>query len=129
MKCSIILSVLPLILFICSCGSPSSLDDASSNEEKIDCNISSEISYAKDVVPILQNNCYECHNDEDYAKKADGHKLFGYESFKKEVDEGMVKGSILHSAGFIGMPYRRKKLDTCDISLILNWVEQGAKNN
>lgn len=87
------------------------------------------VSYVKDIVPILEANCYECHNEEEYAKKADGNLLQGYDALKKKVDKGLVVGNINHEKGFIGMPYRRAKIDSCARLKIMKWVEMGAPNN
>lgn len=87
------------------------------------------ISYAKDIVPILTTNCYECHNEEEYASKADGNLLEGYEAIKKKIDEGLVLGNINHEKGFIAMPYRRAQIDSCSRLIIKSWIEAGAPNN
>ena len=87
------------------------------------------ITYKDDIVPILKANCYECHSEEEYASKADGNLLEGYDAIKKKIDEGLVIGNINHEKGFIGMPYRRAQLDSCTRLIIMKWIENGAPNN
>jgi len=120
----------PAILasLIMSCGEIPE-ETETTEEPVVECGLSETVSYKTDVVPILEANCYSCHNEEDYGHKADGHKLYTYESIKEEADEGDLVGSILHQKGYIGMPYRKEKIDTCDLAVIIKWVEQGAPNN
>lgn len=120
-----LLNLLALMLIIASC---SSLPDKEGEEES-SCDIPETVSYEKHIVPVLEANCYKCHNDEDYASKADGNKMEGYENIKALVDKGLVYGNITHKPGFINMPYQEKQIDTCDIKLIKSWIDNDAPNN
>lgn len=124
MKALYLLTLTFFSLCIVNCSTVEETEETSD----FDCNIET-ISYAKDIVPILESNCYECHNEEEYASKADGNLLEGYEAIKKKIDEGLVIGNINHEKGFIAMPYRRAQLDSCTRLIIMSWIESGAPNN
>lgn len=115
--------IITLALF--SCGS----EKTEETTTELNCELAETISYKTDVLPILKENCYECHSEEQYGRQGDGHKLEGYEGIKKHVDKKLVMPSITHANGFVNMPYRKAKLDTCKIAVIGKWIAQGALNN
>lgn len=84
------------------------------------------ISYSIDVVPILQNNCYECHSE---AVNQAGITLEGYDNLKTYVDNGRFLGAIKHDPGFSPMPQGRPQLPDCQIAKIEQWILDGAPNN
>lgn len=90
---------------------------------------STELSYKKDILPIFEANCFSCHNEEVYARKADGNLMVGYSDIKKYLDEGLIIGNIERTQGFIGMPYKKEKIDSCDIEKIKAWAAAGALEN
>lgn len=96
--------------------------------DTIDCGVDS-LSYKKDILPIFESNCFSCHSEENYAKKADGNLMVGYSDIKKFLDEGLVIGNIEHKQGFINMPYKKAKIDSCDIEKIKAWAAEGALEN
>ena len=104
----------------------SAANDANENS---DCDVNENLSYTKDILPILEENCLSCHNEENYSKKADGRLFEGYDNFKKYIDKGTVVKAINHETGLVKMPYRKAKLDDCTILKIETWVEEGSKNN
>lgn len=113
-----------LIGLLFSCGTIPETETAEAG-----CEIQETVSYATDIVPILESNCYRCHNTEDYASKADGNLLEGYDNIKKKIDEGLVYGNIAHLPGFLKMPRRTAQIDSCDIATVKAWIDQGAPNN
>jgi len=92
---------------------------------KTDCD-TDNISYSIDVVPILQNNCYECHSE---AVNQAGITLEGYNNLKTYVDNGRFLGAIKHEPGFSPMPQGRPQLPDCQIAKIEQWILDGAQNN
>lgn len=96
--------------------------------EVVECKIDS-LSFKKDILPIFESNCFSFHNKEKYASKADGNLMQSYGDIKKLLDEGLIIGNIERKAGFIGMPYKKEKIDSCDIEKIKSWAKQGALNN
>ena len=105
--------------------------------EPTPCNMPLTVSYKTDVLPILTNNCYRCHNAANYVLKTQGY--FNMESFTQMQfycnpvnGKGGVSpmvGNIRHDAGFNNMPYDGGKLSDCDIAIIKAWVDAGALNN
>ena len=113
-----------LLPIICSCTEIKE----ETNTEVVECKIDS-LSFKKDILPIFESNCFSCHNEEKYASKADGNLMQSYQDIKKLLDEGLIIGNIERRAGFIGMPYKKEKIDSCDIEKIKAWVKLGAINN
>lgn len=128
-----VLAPIWIILVLCSCSGGvaegSAVAENAVAENQVECETVSSVSYAKNVLPILEEHCLECHNTESYSREGDGHLLQGYANFKKKVDEKMVIGNIMHLQGYVKMPYRRAKLDTCDILTVVTWINEGALEN
>jgi hypothetical protein len=88
----------------------------------------SNIQYTNNVVAILINNCYECHNRSNGINEA-GVNLGIYANVKSLVDNGFIIGVITHAPGYPPMPDGRPKLSDCDINKIKAWINTGAPNN
>lgn len=99
------------------------------------------VSYGKDVQPILSKNCSECHAPGKPGFEASGLDTTGYQSLMKGGKFGplvkpgdaftstlnmLVEGRA-HSA--IRMPHGKDKLADKDIETLKVWVNEGAKNN
>ena len=89
------------------------------------CN-TANLTYATDIEPILQHNCYSCHR----ADVNNGNvTLEGYTELKKYVTNGKLLGAIRHDSGYQPMPKNAAKLGNCEIAKIEQWVNEGALNN
>ncbi|MBF0294155.1 MAG: hypothetical protein HQL96_03120 [Magnetococcales bacterium] len=97
------------------------------------------VSFAEDVFPILQYRCLECHKAGAPGVAFSGLNLESYEGLMKGTRYGpvVVPGNAMVSnlnvlvegrAG-IRMPHNRKRLTPCEIDILRNWVNQGAKND
>ena len=86
------------------------------------------ISYATEIVPLLQSNCYPCHGSGSTAGSG-GIDLSSYTKLKVYADNGYLVGNVSHAPGYIGMPYGLPMLPSCDVNTIVAWVHQGTKNN
>jgi hypothetical protein len=98
------------------------------------------VSYAKQVQPILSANCSECHAPGQQGAVASGLDTTSYEALMKGGKFGpMVKpGDAFTSAlnmlvegrvnPSIRMPHGRNKLSDGDIETLKVWVNEGAKN-
>lgn len=99
------------------------------------------VSYSKDVQPILSKNCSECHVPGKPGHEASGLDTSSYQSLMKGGKFGslikpgdaftstlnmLVEGRA-HSA--IRMPHGKEKLADKDIATLKVWVNEGAKNN
>ena len=86
----------------------------------------SNVSYTQDVLPILVNNCYVCH---DNANRQGGIVLEGYDQLKVQVDNGRLVGAIRRNPGFSPMPQGAPALPDCFVDQIAQWVTDGALDN
>jgi hypothetical protein len=115
----IILSALLLPYIIQSCTYNNEIDLYSCD--------TTNVSYSKDIEPIIRNNCYRCHGNGNSEVFGKGNNLEGYDSLK--IYSGLLVGSIKHSPGFIAMPKGVAKLSNCDIGKIEKWVNEGVPDN
>lgn len=93
----------------------------------------SDISYAKDIYPILDEHCSTCHMGEFVSK---GLNMETYESLMAGSQNGAVivpgdaRRSLLVKKVTSGqMPKRGPKLTPAQIQLITDWINSGALNN
>lgn len=99
------------------------------------------VSYGRDVRPILEKNCVECHVPGQKGYEASGLDLTTYDTLMKGGKFGplvkpgdaftsalnmLVEGRVDKS---IRMPHGRQKLSDADLETLKLWVNQGAKNN
>ena len=94
---------------------------------------STEVSYAKDVRPILENRCASCHMGEFVSEGLD---MNTYESLLEGsengpvIDPGDAKHSLLIKKVTEGkMPKRGPKLTPAQIQILTDWINAGAPNN
>jgi hypothetical protein len=101
-----------------------------------------EVSYQKDVAPILAANCASCHVPGQPGYVASGLELGTYDSLMKGTKFGQVviPGDPLTSVlvmliegradPSLKMPHGgAKPLSKVEIKTIRRWVKQGARNN
>lgn len=88
--------------------------------------VTDNMSYATDISPILQTNCYVCHSE---AANNGNVTLEGYANVIHYVNSGQLMGAIKHQAGFSAMPQNSTPLSSCEITKIEQWIVQGAQNN
>ena len=84
------------------------------------------MTYAKDVLPIITLNCYSCHGNGNIRG---GINLDGFARIKRQVDNNFLLNVIKHSPGYSQMPQGQPRLAQCDINKIEAWVNRGALNN
>ncbi len=95
-----------------------------------------EVSFIKDIAPILKENCFACH---DAKKKKGKLDMTTYENFRKgggkddPIEPGKHKESYLYDVlvtdGLNRMPPKDvgDALTKKQIDLIVKWIDQGAK--
>ena len=101
-----------------------------------------EVSYQKDVAPLLTKHCAACHTPGQAGYVVSGFELKDYQSLMKGTSFGPVvlPGDALTSVlvmliegradPSINMPHGgASPLTKEEIGTIRLWVEQGAKNN
>ncbi len=111
---------------------------------------SQEVSFQKDVNPILQENCLSCHDGKGEGIEASGFSVQSYDDLMKGTKFGqvVVPGDSLSSSLYrlidhqadpkIQMPPhhdetvaagKMNSLSGEQINIIKSWIDQGAKNN
>lgn len=85
-----------------------------------------DVSYTQDILPILVNTCYVCH---DAANKQGNVVIDSYSNLKTYVNNGKLVGALKRQAGFSPMPQGQPALPTCQVDKIAQWVLDGAPNN
>lgn len=106
------------------------------------CQQTAEVSYAKDVAPIIDEHCSQCHVAGQPGFVASGLDTTSYDALMRGTKFGAVvlPGDPLTSTlvmliegradPSLKMPHGdAKPLAADDIATIRKWVEQGAKNN
>ena len=88
--------------------------------------VTDNMSYASDIAPILQTNCYVCHSE---TANNGNVTLEGHANVINYVNSGQLMGAIKHQPGFTAMPQNSTPLSSCEISKIEQWIVQGAQNN
>ncbi len=93
-----------------------------------------EVSYSKDVKPILSQHCYKCHANDKLEAKLD---MRTRESFLKGGEDGVVivVGKSADSEVIKRvttkdadrMPRKSDPLKADDISILRAWIDQGFK--
>jgi hypothetical protein len=95
-----------------------------------------ELSFIKDVAPILKKNCFGCH---DAGRKKGKLDMTTYETFRKggRHNDVLVPGDtkksyileVLTASDASRMPPKDsgKPLPKADIDVIAAWIQQGAK--
>lgn len=100
------------------------------------------VSYSRDVKPILQANCLECHQQGGSGFEASGFSMASYDELMKGTQYGPMviagdsAGSNLivlmegRADPSISMPHGSSDaVPKADIDTIRRWIDQGAKKN
>jgi hypothetical protein len=90
------------------------------------CDTTGTISYSKQIVPLLQQQCLPCHT----VSSPDGGIILGtYASDRAIAANGKLFGSLNYTTGYSPMPKGRAKLTTCQLVTIKKWIDGGSPNN
>ena len=97
-----------------------------------------EVDFARDVLPILSENCFHCHGPDEAARKA-GLRLDTKEgAFKKKKDRAMIvpgksaesevvsRTASRDAEEMMPPPDSNRKLTTKQIATLKQWVDEGA---
>ena len=92
-----------------------------------------EVSFAGEVLPLLEKHCWECHSEQSAEL---GLKLDSYEGVMAGSDYGTVvepgdpDGSLLIDMIESGdMPEDGDPVPAAEIAVIRNWIAEGAAKN
>jgi hypothetical protein len=84
------------------------------------------VSYSKQILPILEDNCYTCHQG---AAASSGIDLSNFATLQAHVANGDLVSAVTHTGSVTPMPYELPMLPSCEVNTIVAWVHQGALNN
>jgi hypothetical protein len=84
------------------------------------------VSYSKQILPILEDNCYTCHQG---ATASSGIDLSNFATLQTHVVNGDLVSAVTHTGSVTPMPYELPMLPSCEVNTIVAWVHQGALNN
>ena len=91
------------------------------------------VSFAKDILPLMQSRCINCHGGQQTSKGLD---LKSYSSFMAGSQNGSIltagdaANSLIVQLVTAGkMPKRGSKLTPAQVQMLVDWVNAGAKNN
>jgi len=87
----------------------------------LDC-ASTAYTYEKDIRPIMEQNCTNCHNENMKA----GYNFFDVASVKQAAGNGYLLGTTKHKTGYDQMP-PNEPLDQQTINKIECWINTGMK--
>jgi uncharacterized membrane protein len=90
------------------------------------CDSTKTSTFAAVVYPIIERNCVACHND---TRSEGAVKLNSYARILPYANAGNLMGTIEHKAGYPVMPTSGVKLTDCNISLLNQWIANGALDN
>jgi hypothetical protein len=81
--------------------------------------------FAADIWPILNTNCYGCHNNNNVSGNI---YIRNYDDVLLMVNDGSLIGSLTGN-GYSLMPKNTPGLQPCKITQIQKWINDGALNN
>ena len=91
------------------------------------------VSFASDILPILQSRCLNCHGGD---RLEEGLSLKTYDDLMSGSDNGLVvtagdadNSLLVELISTQKMPKRGPKLTPDQIRIIIDWVNEGALNN
>ncbi len=120
-----IVSILLVALILSACsGNSSSSDTTSSNATSS----GTEVSFSKDVLPIFTANCTGCHAS---GNATEGIALDTYANVTagRAIVTGNADSSRIVREIQSGRMPPGGKLSSADIQTIVDWINQGAKDN
>jgi hypothetical protein len=85
-----------------------------------------DVSYSKQILPILEDNCYTCHQG---ATASSGIDLSNFATLQAHVANGDLVSAVTHTGSVTPMPYELPMLPSCEVNTIVAWVHQGALDN
>jgi hypothetical protein len=83
----------------------------------------SNMSYARDIDPILQSNCTSCHSAGNSA--GGGIVLDNYAAVKSYTESSLIDRVSLPTTDGSFMPKGGSSIGSCNISKLTAWKDQG----
>lgn len=122
--------LLIILLSACAGAAPSSNGGTAATAVTV---AAGNVSFSKDVLPILQSRCVNCHGGQKTQKGLD---MTSYAQLMAGSENGSVvtpgsadKSSFIQMILQNKMPKSGPKLLPAQVQLLVDWVNAGAKNN
>lgn len=103
-------------------------------EPTLELAVSTEVSFANDILPLLQSRCRTCHGGDRGIEE--GLDLNSYADLMAGSNNGPVVLAKAANSSLLAemlienkMPKRGPKLAPTQVQLIIDWINQGALNN
>jgi hypothetical protein len=94
------------------------------------CDTNMTISYANDIVPILNRSCGAKDNSCHTSSAASGQVILDLQVAVNFIAlDGRLLSSIIWDGKTSAMPKTGGKLPDCDINKIRKWINEGAPDN
>ncbi len=91
------------------------------------------VSFAEDIVPILEEHCTECHSEEnaELGLKVDTYEgLMAGSDYGTVVEAGDADGSLFIDMIVSGdMPEDGDPMPADELEMLKTWIDEGAENN
>jgi len=88
------------------------------------------ITYGGVIKPILQTNCYSCHNKNVYVNSGNGFNMEDFDELKLRAESGLLLDVLYWRSSVVrNMPDNGNQLPNCEIRKIERWVTNGTPNN
>ncbi len=136
---SFVVLIIAGIFLLSACGTPCASANVNpvvapaGNSTPNAASSSAAVSFAKDVMPILQNSCVKCHGGQKTEKGLD---MTTYNALMAGSERGAVvvpgnasQSSLIHLVSNGNMPKQGQKLSASQIQILTDWVNAGAPNN
>jgi len=81
----------------------------------------SNVTYAEDIQPVLENHCFRCHGADVQEAGLNFKKI---EDVLEIAKSGQFSGVVNHEEGYLPMPQDRDQLPACIRKKIDAWIEE-----
>ncbi len=92
----------------------------------LQCDSTTNATFAAVIYPIIETNCVGCHSN---TRTEGGVNLSTHSKILPYINSGSFMGTIEHKPTYPVMPTSGIKLSECNISLLNQWIANGALNN
>lgn len=86
------------------------------------------ISYSQYIVPIINASCGK-NNGGCHGSSSTFGDFNSYQGFTAHPPDHIIHSVKQDNSNYKPMPLAASKLSACNIAKIVNWVNQGEKNN
>lgn len=124
--------VLALVFLLAACGG-NGMEETAPPATKEMSSGGDSVSFANDVLPIINNRCAKCHGGDRIEKQLN---LLSYSTLIAGSENGPVvvpgdadSSKLIELIATQKMPKRGAKLNTVQVQVFTDWVNQGALDN